>query len=45
MKLALGLRFRSTAFEPPRDETNKMACASCEDLDQPGHPYEESSSP
>ena len=23
--------------EPPRDETNKMACAPCEDSDQPGH--------
>ena len=25
-------------FEPPRDKTNKMACAFSEDLDQPGHP-------
>ena len=26
------------AFEPPRDKTNKMACAPSEDSDQPGHP-------
>ena len=25
-------------FEPPRDKTNKMACAPSEDSDQPGHP-------
>ena len=25
-------------FEPPRDKTNKMACASSEHSDQPGHP-------
>ena len=24
--------------EPPRDITNKMACAPSEDSDQPGHP-------
>ena len=24
--------------EPPRDKTNKMACAHSEDSDQPGHP-------
>ena len=24
--------------EPPRDKTNKMACAPSEDSDQPGHP-------
>ena len=23
--------------EPPRDKTNKMACAASEDSDQPGH--------
>ena len=26
------------AFEPPHDKTNKMACASSEGSDQPGHP-------
>ena len=25
-------------IEPPHDKTNKMACASSEDSDQPGHP-------
>ena len=25
-------------YEPPHDKTNKMACASSEDSDQPGHP-------
>ena len=25
-------------LEPPRDKTNKMACAPSEDSDQPGHP-------
>ena len=25
-------------IEPPRDKTNKMACAPSEDSDQPGHP-------
>ena len=25
-------------FKPPRDKTNKMACAPSEDSDQPGHP-------
>ena len=25
-------------FEPPREKTNKMACAPSEDSDQPGHP-------
>ena len=25
-------------FEPPRDKTNKMACAPSEDSNQPGHP-------
>ena len=25
-------------YEPPRDKTNKMACATSEDSDQPGHP-------
>ena len=24
-------------FELPHDKTNKMACATSEDLDQPGH--------
>ena len=28
----------NTRFEPPQDKTNKMACASSEDSDQPGHP-------
>ena len=27
-----------TTKEPPRDKTNKMACAPSEDSDQPGHP-------
>ena len=26
------------SFEPPLDKTNKIACALCEDSDQPGHP-------
>ena len=26
------------SLEPPRDKTNKMACAPSEDSDQPGHP-------
>ena len=25
-------------YEPPHDKTNKMICASSEDLDLPGHP-------
>ena len=25
-------------FEPPHDETNKIACVPSEDSDQPGHP-------
>ena len=25
-------------YQPPRDKTNKMACAPSEDSDQPGHP-------
>ena len=25
-------------YEPPHDKTNKMACATSEDSDQPGHP-------
>ena len=29
---------RIFTFEPPRDKTNKMACAPSEDSDQPGHP-------
>ena len=28
----------SKEYEPPRDKTNKMACAPSEDSDQPGHP-------
>ena len=28
----------TSSFEPPRDKTNKMACAPSEDSDQPGHP-------
>ena len=27
-----------SAFEPPHDKTNNMACAPSEDSDQPGHP-------
>ena len=27
-----------STFKPPRDKTNKMACAPSEDSDQPGHP-------
>ena len=27
-----------TLFELPHDKTNKMACASSEDSDHPGHP-------
>ena len=29
---------RRRTFEPPRDKTNKMACAPSKDSDQPGHP-------
>ena len=29
---------QNTTYEPPRDTTNKMACAPSEDSDQPGHP-------
>ena len=25
-------------YEPSHDKTNKIACAPCEDSDQPGHP-------
>ena len=32
-------------YEPPPYETNKMACASSEDSDQPGNPHEESLDP
>ena len=28
----------ATLIEPPHDKTNKMACASSEDSDQPGCP-------
>ena len=28
---------KKNEFEPPRDKTNKMACAPSEDSDQPGH--------
>ena len=28
----------SSKNQPPHDKTNKMACASSEDPDQPGHP-------
>ena len=28
----------ATTFEPPHDETNKMACAPSEGSHQPGHP-------
>ena len=31
-------RFFKWKYETPHDKTNKMACASSEDLDQPGHP-------
>ena len=30
--------FLLNTFEPPRDKTNKMACAPSNDSDQPGHP-------
>ena len=30
-------RCLSVLYEPPRDKTNKMACAPSEDSDQPGH--------
>ena len=29
---------QSHKYVPPRDKTNKMACAPSEDSDQPGHP-------
>ena len=29
---------QSCTFGPPRDKTNKVACAPSEDSDQPGHP-------
>ena len=29
---------KKTRYEPPHDKTNKMACASSEDSDQPGNP-------
>ena len=32
------LSYKSTLREPPHDKTNKMACASSEDSDQPGPP-------
>ena len=32
------LKQKHTHFEPPRDKTNKIACALSEDSDQPGHP-------
>ena len=40
MKLSFFWRFTVPAklSEPPRDKTNKMACAPSEDSDQPGHP-------
>ena len=30
--------FNACRNEPPRDKTNKVACAPSEDSDQPGHP-------
>ena len=30
--------WRRSTCEPPHDKTNKVACASSEDSDQPGHP-------
>ena len=41
--LSAGVRGVLFIIEPPHDKTNKMACASREDSDQPGHPPEESS--
>ena len=44
----LGETLSKILFEPPRDKTNKMACAPCEDSDQPWHlrcPHEESLDP
>ena len=37
-KYSIGLEYQNTQIEPPRDKTNKMACAPSEDSDQPGHP-------
>ena len=34
----LRIHFPYAENEPPHDKTNKMACASSEDSDQPGHP-------
>ena len=33
-----GSRCTKSLFEPPRDKTNKMACAPSEDTDQPRYP-------
>ena len=32
------LASKKSTYEPPRDKTNKMACAPSEDSEQPGHP-------
>ena len=32
------LASKTSTYEPPRDKTNKMACAPSEDSEQPGHP-------
>ena len=39
-KISVALVFARCHFkdEPPPDKTNKMACASSEDSDQPGYP-------
>ena len=31
-------QYATNIIEPPHDKTNKMACASSEDSNQPGHP-------
>ena len=36
--MASTLPYLLKLIEPPRDKTNKMACAPSEDSDQPGHP-------
>ena len=40
VKAGAQVRLENTEFEnePPRDKTNKMACAPSKDSTQPGHP-------
>ena len=37
LKISAVYHVCETTIEPPRDKTNKMACAPSEDSDQPGH--------